>query len=299
MSENVLKLGLPKGSLEEATRELFRKAGWRITVSSRSYFPSIDDEQLSCALVRAQEMAHYVETGVLDVGLTGLDWILENDSKVEIITDLVYSKVSTRMARWVLAVPEGSDIETLEDCAHKRVATELVGFTKRYFHQRDIPVVVEFSWGATEAKVASGLVDAIVEVTETGSTIRAHGLKIIHTLLESNTKLIAHPPSLEDPWKRSKIQQISLLLRGALNAESMVGLKMNVPKEKLNDIVEILPSLTSPTISGLYQSDWLSVESVIAEEVVREIIPRLIDRGANGIVEYPINKMVEREDLIE
>ena len=299
MGEKILKLGLPKGSLEQATRELFRKAGWRISVSSRSYFPSIDDEQLSCALVRAQEMAHYVETGVLDVGLTGLDWVLENDSKVEIVSDLVYSKVTTRKARWVLAVPESSDIKTLEDCAGRRIASELVGFTKRYFAQRNIPVEVEFSWGATEAKVASGLVDAIVEVTETGSTIRAHGLKIIHTLLESSTKLIAHPPSLDDTWKRSKIRQISLLLRGALNAENMVGLKMNAHKDKLDDIVAILPSLASPTISGLYKSDWLSVESVVSEETVREIIPRLIERGANGIIEYPINKMVEREDLID
>ena len=298
MKEKKLKLGMPKGSLEEATVELFRKAGWKVSISSRNYFPSIDDDSISCSLVRAQEMARYVESGALDVGLTGLDWILENEADVEIISDLVYSKVTTGKARWVLAVPEASSIRNLEDCAHKRISTELVGFTERYFAERNIPVAVEFSWGTTEAKVVSGLVDAIVELTETGSTIRAHGLKIIHTLLESNTKLVANSRSLEDKWKKEKIQQIALLLRGALNAESMVGLKMNVSKDKLDDVISILPSLTSPTVAQLYKSEWFAVESVISELTVREIIPRLLGRGAEGIIEYPINKMVGSEDMV-
>ena len=291
-----IKLGIPKGSLEQATLQLLQKAGWKISVSSRNYFPSIDDEEISCALIRAQEMARYVETGVLDVGLTGLDWILENEAQVEIISDLIYSKASLNKARWVLAVPADSSIRCVEDCAHKRISTELVNFTKRYFADKGIPVDVEFSWGATEAKVVEGLVDAIVEVTETGSTIRAHGLKIIHTLLESNTKLIANKEALKDHWKKWKIQQISLLVRGALNAENMVGLKLNVAKEQLDDVVRILPSLNAPTISRLYKSDWFAVESVVDEAVVREIIPKMIDRGADGIIEYPLNKIVGRKD---
>jgi ATP phosphoribosyltransferase len=298
VENKLLKLGIPKGSLEAATLELFHKAGWRITLSSRNYFPSIDDEEISCALVRAQEMARYVESGVLDVGLTGLDWILENRAKVEIISDLVYSKATTRRACWVLAVPEDSEIASLEDCANKRISTELVSFTKRYFAERRIPVEVEFSWGATEAKVVEGLVDAIVEVTETGSTIRAHGLRIIHTLLESNTKLIANPASLKQAWKRAKIQQIALLLRGALNAENLVGLKMNVPESKLDDVMKILPSITAPTIAQLYKTDWFAVESMVDESIVREIIPRLIDIGAEGIIEYSLNKSVGSQDKI-
>lgn len=296
MDDKKLKIGIPKGSLQDSTIELFEKAGWRISVSSRNYFPSIDDNELSCALIRAQEMSRYVESGVLDIGLTGLDWILENNAKVEIIGDLVYSKVSTRKARWVLAVPSDSSIDTLEDCAGKRISTELVAFTKRYFEERNIPVEVEFSWGATEAKVVEGLVDAIVEVTETGSTIKAHGLKIIHTLLESNTKLIAHPESLQDPWKMAKINQISALLDGALRAENMVGLKMNVAEDNLDPVVAELPSITSPTVAKLYKSDWFSVETVVAERVVREIIPRLLRLGAQGIVEYPLNKLVSSKD---
>jgi ATP phosphoribosyltransferase len=298
MEKKLLKLGIPKGSLERATIGLFQKAGWRITLSSRNYFPTIDDDEISCALVRAQEMARYVESGVLDVGLTGLDWILENQARVEIISDLVYSKATTRRACWVLAVPEDSEINCLEHCANKRISTELVSFTKRYFAERHIPVEVEFSWGATEAKVVEGLVDAIVEVTETGSTIRAHGLRIIHTLLESNTKLIANPASLKQSWKRAKIQQIALLLRGALNAENLVGLKMNVPENKLAQIVEILPSITAPTIAQLYKTDWFAVESMVDESVVREIIPRLIDIGAEGIIEYSLNKSVGSQDKI-
>lgn len=290
-----LKLGIPKGSLEKSTIELFKNAGWRISVSSRNYYPSIDDEDISCSLIRAQEMARYVESGVLDVGLTGLDWVLENESDVAIIGDLVYSKVSTKKAKWVLAVPEGSGIRSIEDCAGKTISTELVNFTKRYFAERNIPVTVEFSWGATEAKVVEGLVDAIVEVTETGSTIKAHGLKILHILLETNTKLIANRKSLEDSEKRKKIQQISLLLQGALSADTLVGLKMNVPKDKIKAIVTILPSITAPTVSELYNADWFSVETVISEKLVRELIPVLINEGADGIIEYPLNKVVSKE----
>ncbi len=296
MSENKLKLGIPKGSLENATIELFQKAGWKISVSSRNYFPSIDDGEIYCALIRAQEMARYVESGILDVGLTGIDWVMENNSDVEIISDLIYSKVSTRKAKWVLAVPENSSIKTIEDCAGKTISTELVNFTKSYFKERNIPVQVEFSWGATEAKVVEGLVDAIVEVTETGSTIRAHGLKIIHTLLETNTKLIANRAGMNDPWKKQKIKQVAMLLRGALNAENLVGIKMNVPKNRIAEVVKIIPSLTAPTISELYNTDWFSLESVISESVVREIIPRLIDCGADGIIEYPLNKVVSKTD---
>ena len=296
MSDNRLKLGIPKGSLENATIELFQKAGWRISVSSRNYFPSIDDTEISCALIRAQEMARYVESGVLDVGLTGLDWIMENEAKVEVISDLIYSKISTRKARWVLAVPENSSISSVEDCSGKTISTELVNFTRRYFKDKGIPVEVEFSWGATEAKVVEGLVDAIVEVTETGSTIRAHGLKIIHTLLETNTKLIANSRSMQDTWKRRKIGQIALLLKGALNAENLVGIKMNVPKDRIAQVIKIIPSLTSPTVSELHNTEWLSVESIIREDIVREIIPRLIETGADGIIEYPLNKVVGKGD---
>lgn len=298
MSGNKLKLGIPKGSLENATIELFQKAGWKISVSSRNYFPSIDDAEISCALIRAQEMARYIESGVLDVGLTGLDWILEHGADVEIISDLIYSKVSTRKAKWVLAVPENSSIKTIEDCAGKTISTELVEFTKGYFAERNVPVNVEFSWGATEAKVVEGLVDAIVEVTETGSTIRAHGLKIIHTLLETNTKLIANKKSMVDPWKRKKVNHIAMLLRGALNAENLVGIKMNVPKGNIDAVVKLIPSITAPTVAELYKAEWLSVESVIGEDVVRELIPRLIEAGADGIIEYPLNKVVGKKDLI-
>ncbi len=297
-ADRVLKLGLPKGSLEEATTALFRKAGWRLSASARSYFPSIDDAEIACTLVRAQEMARYVELGTLDAGLTGLDWVLENDARVELVSDLVYSKASRSKARWVLAVPADSPIARVEDCAGKRISTELVGYTKRYFAERGIEVAVEFSWGATEAKIASGLADAIVEVTETGSTIKAHGLKIIHTLLETNTKLIANPASMRDEWKKAKVRQIALLLNGALNADNMVGLKMNVPEERIDEVIAILPSLTSPTVAKLYRGAWYSVESVVSEETVREIVPRLIEAGADGIIEYPLNKVVGRSDRV-
>jgi len=287
-----LKLGIPKGSLETATIELFRKSGWNIVTSSRSYFPQIDDQELSCSLVRAQEMPRFVENGTLDLGLTGKDWILENGSSVVVVDDLVYSKATTRPARWVLVVKEDSPIQRLEDLEGKKIYTELVNFTKRYFSERNIRVDVEFSWGATEAKVVEGLADAIVEVTETGSTIKAHGLKIIHELLETNTQLIANHQAWQDEWKREKIQQISLLLKGALRADGMVALKMNVPKDKLENIIGILPSLTAPTIANLYHKEWFSVETVIAESQVRTLIPRLLKEGAEGIIEYSLNKII-------
>ncbi|MGH7961116.1 MAG: ATP phosphoribosyltransferase [Candidatus Binatia bacterium] len=288
----ILKLGIPKGSLESATSDLFKKAGWKITTSSRSYFPSVDDPSLRCMLVRAQEMARYIEAGTLDAGLTGKDWIMETDADVEVIADLVYSKVSFQPTRWVLAVPHDSPIHTPEDLRGKKIATELVAYTRRYFAERHIPVDIEFSWGATEAKAAEGLVDAIVEVTESGSTIRAHGLKIVWELFTSNPQLIANRASWQEPAKREKIEQIALLLKGALVAEAKVGIKMNVPKERLDLIVKMLPSLTAPTVSSLYGTDWFAVESVISEEVVRELIPRLIKAGAAGIIEYPLNKIV-------
>jgi ATP phosphoribosyltransferase len=288
----VLKLGIPKGSLQDATIRLFAKSGWKINVNGRSYFPEIDDEQIECSICRAQEMSRYVESGTLDCGLTGLDWILENESEVRVVCDLVYSKVSSRKARWVLAVRQDSAMNSPEDLAGKKIATELVNFTKGFFAAREIPVQVDFSWGATEAKVASGLADAIVEVTETGSTIRAHGLKIIHELMESNTQLIASHDAWADDWKRTKIEQIALLLKGALESEKLVGLKMNVPEAKIDDVIAILPSLTAPTVAHLYKSPWFSVESVVAESVVRDLIPRLLAAGAEGIIEYPLNKVI-------
>ncbi len=292
MGENKLKLGIPKGSLEKATIELFEKSGWHINVHHRSYFPDIDDPEIECAICRAQEMSRYVEQGILDCGITGKDWILENDSKVVTVTDLVYSKVSKRPARWVLAVPAHSPIRKLEDLEGKKIATELVNFTKRYFQERGINVQVEFSWGATEAKVVQGLADAIVEVTETGSTIRAHGLVIIKELMETCPRLIANEEAWQDPWKRQKIEQLAVMLKGALRAHHLVGLKMNVSKENLDEIVKILPSLNAPTISPLYQSDWFAVETVVSEDKVRELIPRLLAAGAQGIIEYALNKVI-------
>jgi len=287
-----LKLGIPKGSLQNATIALFKRSGWHINVNGRSYFPEIDDNSIDCAICRAQEMSRYVENGTLDAGLTGKDWIAENESDVHVVTDLVYSKVSSRPARWVVAVPYDSPIKKLEDLAGKKIATELVNFTEKYFAERGIDVKVEFSWGATEAKVVSGLADAIVEVTETGSTIKAHGLKIIHELLETNTKLIANHASWADPRKREKIEQVALLLKGALVAEKMVGLKMNVPEAKLKEVVGLLPSLNAPTVSPLYQSNWFAVETVVAGSVMRDLIPELLKHGAEGIIEYPLNKVI-------
>ena len=296
MSE--LKLGLPKGSLEQATIDLFKKSGWKISGSSRSYFPTVDDETLRCSLVRPQEMSRYVESGTLDAGITGKDWTQENASDVLVVAEMVYSKVSFRPTRWVLAVPHDSPVKKPDDLKGKRVATEMVNFTKRYFAERKIPVEVEFSWGATEAKAAEGLVDAIVEVTETGTTIRAHGLRIIAELMESCPQLIANRTAWEDPWKRAKIEQIKLLLQGALSAEAKVGIKLNVAEADLDKVVQLIPSITAPTIASLYPSaslkgvKWFSIESVIAENVVRDLIPKLIQNGAVGIIEYPLNKII-------
>lgn len=287
-----LKLGIPKGSLQDATIRLFRRSGWKIEMNGRSYFPEIDDDTIECAICRAQEMSRYVESGTLDAGLTGKDWIYENESDVQVVDDLVYSKVSQRPARWVVAVPYDSGVQSLEDLSGKRIATELVNFTRKYFQSNGIEVEVEFSWGATEAKVVSGLADAIVEVTETGTTIKAHGLKIIHEMLQTNTQLIANHAAWANPDKREKIEQIGLLLKGALLAEKMVGLKMNVPKAKLEKIVKLLPSLNAPTVSSLYQSDWFALETVVASAVVRELIPELLNYGAEGIIEYPLNKVI-------
>ena len=287
-----LKVGIPKGSLEKATIELFKKSGWKIGISSRNYFPDVDDEALSCTLIRAQEMSRYVEDGTLDLGLTGKDWIKENGSDVHVVQDLIYSKVSQRPARWVLAVMDSSPIRKVEDLQGKKIATELINFTKEYFSERSIDVDVEFSWGATEAKVVEGLADAIVEVTETGSTIRAHGLRIVQDLMETNTQLIANKKSWTDTWKREKIEQISLLLTGALRAEGLVGLKLNVPKDKLDTIIQLLPSLNAPTIASLYKQEWVSVETVISEFTVRELIPKLRKSGAEGIIEYSLNKVI-------
>jgi ATP phosphoribosyltransferase len=288
-----LRLGIPKGSLEKATIELFRRSGWHIKVNGRSYFPDIDDPYISCSMCRAQEMSRYVADGTLDCGLTGLDWTMENDSQVEVVADLMYSKSSQNPVRWVVAVPADSNIRALRDLAGKKIATELVNYTRRYFAQRQIPVSVEFSWGATEAKVAAGLVDAVVEVTETGSTIRAHGLKIIHDLFQSNTQFIANPAVWQNnPVKREQMENIAVLLLGALRAENMVGLKMNIPEKQLPDIVALLPSLLAPTIASLYETDWFSVEVVVNQSEVRTLIPRLIRTGAQGIVEYPLHKVI-------
>ncbi len=287
-----LILGIPKGSLQESTLRLFQQSGWKISLTDRNYFPEINDPCISCSICRAQEMSRYVESGTFDVGLTGRDWIMENDSKIHVVADLIYSKVSQRPARWVLAVPMDSNIKSEKDLEGKKIATELVNFTRRYFTSKGINVNVEFSWGATEAKVISGLCDAIVEVTETGSTMRANGLRIIDELMQSNTQLIANSDSWKDPWKREKIEHISLLLQGALRAEGLVALKMNVPKGKIEEVIEILPSLNAPTVAHLYQSDWLSVETVVSKNQVRELIPKLINKGAEGIIEYTLNKVI-------
>lgn len=289
---NQLTLGIPKGSLQESTIRLFRQSGWRVSLSDRNYFPEINDPEINCAICRAQEMSRYVANGTFDVGLTGKDWIMENDSDVQVVADLIYSKVSQRPARWVLAVPLDSPVQDLKDLAGKKISTELVNFTKRYFAMAGIDVNVEFSWGATEAKVISGLCDAIVEVTETGATMRANGLRIVKELMQSNTQLIVNKQAWADSWKREKIEQISLLLQGALRAEDLVCLKMNVSEASLSGVMELLPSLNAPTIAHLYQSDWLSVETVVAKNVVRELIPKLLKRGAEGIIEYSLNKVI-------
>lgn len=289
---NMLKIGLPKGSLEQNTVDLFKRAGWHITYDSRSYFPDVDDEELSCTLVRAQEMSRYVEDGHIDLGLTGRDWILENESDVVVVQDLIYSKVSARPARWVLVVRQDSPIQSVEDMQGKRISTELVNFTKKYFAERGLDVHVEFSWGATEAKVVDGLVDAIVEVTETGSTIRANKLRIVQEMMTTNTQLIANHAAWNDPWKKQKIEQIRSLLNGSLQAMGKVGLKMNVAKNNLGRVILLLPSLKAPTISGLFSEEWFAVETIVNQNIVRELIPLLQEAGAEGIIEYPLNKVI-------
>ena len=291
-SEQVLKLGIPKGSLEEATRRLFARAGWKIKPHHRNYFPEINDQEMQCSLCRAQEISRYVENGTMDAGLTGKDWIMENESDVVVVSDLVYSKVSNRPARWVLAVAGDSPYRRPEDLSGKKIATELRNFTHNYFHNAGIPVEVEFSWGATEAKVVEGLADAIVEVTETGSTIKAHGLRIIAELLQTNTQFIANKEAWEDPWKRNKIENINTLLHGALRADRLVGLKMNLPENRVEDVMALLPSMTAPTVAHLYNTDWMSVEIVVEEDKVRELVPQLQEKGAEAIIEYALNKVI-------
>ncbi|AFL73291.1 ATP phosphoribosyltransferase [Thiocystis violascens] len=289
---SLLKLGIPKGSLEEATIDLFAQAGWRITAHSRNYFPAIDDPDIRCSLLRAQEMARYVERGTLDLGLTGLDWILEAEADVEQICTLTYSKASNRPSRWVLVVPEHSKIRSVADLQGCKIATELVGFTRRYLAERGIEAEVEFSWGATEAKAVEGLVDAVVEITETGSTIRAHGLRIVEDLLVTDTRLIANRAAMRDPARRARIEQIALMLQAALTARHKVALKCNVPAERLDAVVALLPSLHAPTVSHLYDRQWLALETVVNADQVRDLIPRLCAAGAEGILEYEIRKMV-------
>jgi ATP phosphoribosyltransferase len=286
-----LKLGIPKGSLENATVELFRRAGFQITTSSRSYFPAIDDPEIECMLIRAQEMARYVEDGVLDAGLTGRDWVEENESKVENVADLIYAKQSFGKVRWVLAVPEASPFQSVKDLEGKIIATELVAATRRYLARNGVSAKVEFSWGATEVKPPE-LADAIVEVTETGSSLRANKLRIIETVMESNTQLIANTRSWQDPAKRRKLEDIKMLLDGAINALGKVGLMLNVEKANLDAVLSVLPALKRPTISTLSEDGWLAVNTILEESTVRTIIPRLKAAGAQGIVEYPLNKII-------
>ncbi|MGA3026117.1 MAG: ATP phosphoribosyltransferase [Bryobacteraceae bacterium] len=286
-----LKLGIPKGSLENATVDLFRRAGFNITTSSRSYFPAIDDPEIECMLIRAQEMARYVEDGVLDAGLTGRDWVEETEAKVETVADLIYAKQSFGKVRWVLAVPESSAFHSVRDLQGKIIATELVQATRRYLERNGVTAKVEFSWGATEVKPPV-LADAIVEVTETGSSLRANNLRIVETVLESNTQLIANAESWKDEWKRRKLEDIRMLLEGAINALGKVGLMLNVQKSELEAVLAVLPALKKPTISSLSDSDWFAVNTILDESTVRTIIPRLKEAGAQGIVEYPLNKIV-------
>ena len=290
--KKILKLGIPKGSLQNATINLFKRSGWKINVEGRSYFPDINDDTIECALCRAQEMSINVESGIIDVGLTGLDWVAEHESDIHVVCDLIYSKVSASHARWVIAVAKDSPIKKIEDLQGKTISTELVKFTKRFFKERKIDVNVKFSWGATEAKIVSGLADAIVEITETESTIRAHNLKVIHEIMKTNTQLIANRQAWANPKKRKKIEQIAMLLQGALVAKKLVGIKMNVPENKIEQIVSLLPSLNAPTVASLYQSDWFSVETIIDIRQVRDLIPQLLKAGAEGIIEYSLNKVL-------
>lgn len=286
-----LKLGIPKGSLQDATLALFGRAGWNIYASGRSYFPTIDDAEIECMLVRAQEMARYVEHGALDAGLTGNDWVLENESDVERVTSLTYSKQSSVPVKWVLAVPEDSPFERPEDLAGKVIATELVEYTKRYFAEKGIPVKVEFSWGATEVKPPM-LADAIVEVTETGSSLRANRLRIIETLMTSETQLIANRKAWGEPWKRAKIETLSLMLNGAMAAQRQVGLMLNVERAHLDAVLGVLPALNSPTVSQLQDPNWVAVNTILDQSTVRDVIPKLKAAGGTGIVEYPLSKVV-------
>ncbi len=287
-----LKLGLPKGSLQDATIKVFGRAGFKIYVRSRSYFPSIDDSEIEPVLLRAQEMSRYVEDGTLDCGITGADWVMENGSKVKSLAELHYSKQTSNKVRWVLAVPEASKIKSVKDLQGKKIATEVVGITKKYLRQHKVKADVEFSWGATEAKVTSGLVDAIVELTETGSSLRANKLRIVETLCESNTQFVASREAIADKWKKAKMEQIIMLLQGAMAADNMVGLKMNVHSKNVDKIKDLLPSLKEPTISHLSDSKWVAIETVIDEGTVRILIPKLKQAGAEGIIEYPLNKLI-------
>jgi len=288
---NKLRLGIPKGSLQDATIALFERAGWRIYANGRSYFPSIDDKEIECMLIRAQEMARYVEKGVLDVGLTGIDWVVETGLEVKSVASLVYSKQSRQKVRWVLAVPEDSPYQKAEDLSGKIIATELVEVSKRYFAEKNVPVKVEFSWGATEVKPPT-LADAIVEVTETGSSLRANRLRIIDTVMESETHLIANCAAYNDEWKKQKIDSIALMLNAAIDAQGQVGLMLNAKRAVLPTILDILPALNSPTVSQLSNSEWVALNTILEEGVVREVVPKLKAAGATGIVEYPLNKVV-------
>ncbi len=289
---NILKLGIPAGSLQEATAELFRRAGYKISYGSRSYYPSIDDEEIDCVLIRAQEMARYVEDGALDAGLTGYDWIMETGADVYEVAELIFSKVSRRPVRWVLCVPEDSPVRSVKDLEGKRIATEAVGLTTRYLREHGVTAKVEFSWGATEVKPPK-LADAIVEVTETGSSLRANNLRIVGEVLKSTTRFIANRQAYADPWKRQKIDDIVLMLRGAMAAEGKVGLMMNVNKNDLFKVLAVLPALQSPTVSDLNDPLFVAVNTILDETIVRHLIPRLKAAGACGIVEYPLNKIIE------
>jgi ATP phosphoribosyltransferase len=286
-----LRLGIPKGSLQDATIALFERAGWRIYANGRSYFPQIDDAEIECMLIRAQEMARYVEKGVLDAGLTGIDWVVESGLDVESVTSLTYAKQSRSKVRWVLAVPEDSTYKRAEDLQGKTIATELVEVSRRYFASKGVEVRVEFSWGATEVKPPT-LADAIVEVTETGSSLRANRLRIIDTVMESETHLIANRSALQNEWKREKVNNLALMLNGAIAAQGQVGLMLNAPRQRLDAVLQVLPALNSPTVSSLHDPEWVAVNTILEEGVVRDVLPRLKAAGATGIVEYPLNKVV-------
>ncbi len=292
MPDNILKLGIPAGSLQEATAQLFKRAGYAITFSSRSYYPTIDDAEIECLLIRAQEMARYVEQGILDAGITGYDWVLETGANVVEICELMFSKVSRRPVRWVLCVPNDSPVQSVQDLQGKRIATEAVGLTKTYLAKHGVQALVEFSWGATEVKPPR-LADAIVEVTETGSSLRANNLRILDEVLQSTTRFIANPHSYADAWKKAKLDNIALMLKSCLNAEGKVGLMMNVPRADLQQVLAVLPALQKPTISALSDPDWVDVNTIVDESFVRAIVPRLKAAGAKGIVEYPISKIID------